>query len=343
MRWITTQLLGGSGKLVAGCLVLAGLGCTQEDEPKPDDDPTNFLYGEPDCHGSSNACFPTLTVDTDLLRLCFAWDGPAQAWPPGTPQAILDGCPNPETVGQDCVLSFEPEVGVECTNECGSCLLVEQSPGTGDLVPVDELDLAYDDCCRCDAAYNGLDDVIDALDACGDTGRRYENCPPLEWIPMEEGECEGDTFFHAPDADYVLHVDPLVSFLSLSVLGELETVAVSGGGSLTLTDTESLTATLWVEDGTLGGLALEGWMFWGTLPLDYNAESGTFLVPPEEAPFLPGRGELAGVRSIVELGMSSSATGFLAPASSLWTCDYTETLAGQSVHLHVEGTLEALP
>ena len=41
--------------------------------------------------------------------------------------------------------------------------------------------------------------------------------------------------------------------------------------------------------------------------------------------------------------MSSSATGFVAPASSVWSCDYSESVAGQSVHLHVEGALEVSP
>jgi hypothetical protein len=343
MQGTSRQLGTGFGTLAVSWLLLGTFGCNDgKDEPEPTEEGTS-LFGELDCDSSSDLCFPTLSVDTDDLRVCFAWDGPAQQWPSDTPQAILDGCPNPETMGQNCVLSFDPEFGIECENTCESCLPLEVDPATGDLVPAEGLTEVYNRCCLCNAAYNGLDDILAELEACGASSTRDWGCAPPDWIPLEEGECEGATAFRAPGSDYALQINPLVSFLSVSILGASETVEVSGGGSLTLTSPESLTATLWAGDGTFGGLDLDNWVFWGTLPLDYDAATGTFLVSAEEAPRLPGRGELDGMHSAIELDMSNTATGSIDISEKLWTCDYSESVAGQSVHLHLEGTLEVQP
>ena len=339
VRQASLQLSRGFGVLTVSWL---WMGCTGEPDKV---DPESFNYVEPDCHGSSNTCFPILRVETDILRHCFRWDGPNQQWPVGTPQDVLDDCPNPETMGQYCDFSYDVEYGVTCENDCGSCVPVDAEVSPGEPFPIDQVGVPDDDCCVCDVALTGLDSFITELAACGFIGTELWKCPDPDWLGVADSECPDDTSspYRAPHADFVLHVDPLASFLSVSVLGESETVALSGGGSLTLTATESLTATFWAEDGTLAGQVLENWVFWGTVPIEHDAARGTFLVPSEGAPLFPGRGEVNGIPSRLDVEMNQLATGTVDPSGLVWQCDYVESLAGQSVQLHVEGTLEPPP
>lgn len=303
-------------------------------------DTGSFAFGTPDCHGLTNDCAPELHVDADALRLCFGWDGPSQSWPPGTPQEILDQCPNPEIVGGDCVFAFDVETDVGCDNTCGDCIpLVADLPDTGGF-PLEEIPGPDDLCCDCDVALTGLEDLTTAIDACGYVGYAPSyNCPDPEWALQTEAECDdGESFAVAPAADVMLHVDPQHSYIYLQTSFGAEAFAVAGGGTARTSVDRFMTATLWAADGTLGDQALADWVFWTTAPIDYDPANGNFTVESDGSPAFVGRGFIEGVASAAEVHLTTDATGNLSATTHTWQANYSRSVSGESIQVHLQGT-----
>jgi hypothetical protein len=280
-------------------------------------------------------CEPTLNVETEDLRACFGWDG--TSWGPNTPQEVVDSCPNPDIIGDVCVIPYLAE-SPSCDNYCGDCYPLDGGDGgiNGDPDP---------DCCQCDMVYAGLEALEAALDACGFVGYiPLNNCSDPEWILKTEDECDdGESFARAPGANVIMYVDPLSSYITINTPLDSETFAVAGGGTAKTSVDKFMTATVWPADGSIAGYATADWVFWTTAPIDYDPVSGNFTVQYETAPAFVGRGSIDGDAYTREVQMANDATGNLNASAHTWQADYTQSLLGHSIQVHLQGTWASLP
>lgn len=342
------SLVACRSSLVARCSLLVGIAvcvfgaCNGDD--KATEDTGSFAFGTPDCHGSTNDCTPELRVDEAIVRTCFGWDGPSQQYlDTGLPPQLLTDCPNPEIVGAECVFNYDDELGVTCNNTCGDCIPLVGPADTG-AFPIDEIGGPNDACCDCDPALTGLDELIDALAACGFAGTTFYDCPDPDWILQDDSECsDGASFAIAPGADKIMHIDPLLSYIRLQTGTDTETFAVAGGGSARTSTDQFMTATLWAAGGNLANFILTDWTFWTSAPMDYDPTSGSFTVHSHASPAFWGRGLIGTTPSKAEVYMSSDATGNINPSMGRWEANYSESVGGEGIQVHLEGTYGNLP
>jgi hypothetical protein len=159
------------------------------------------------------------------------------------------------------------------------------------------------------------------------------------WEIAEE-ECD---IHVAVNADYVLDIDPSLSYITLDNGSTSVSSAMTGSGTAATGPARFLLAVAWAEDATLGTTDYTDWRFGLDAPMQLDMASGSFTIDASGAPLMYGRGDEDGTDHRAEIGMDDDAAGVIHIPTMTWHLDYTETgMGGQSLTIHLKGAISAL-
>ncbi len=165
-------------------------------------------------------------------------------------------------------------------------------------------------------------------------------------VAVDTIECDGSFFASSgpfpPNADIVLQIDPVGSYLGLTGPLYSDTVSVSGGATARISPDRFLTAVVWADDAALGPIQLDDWRFWIDSPVIMDLESGEFTVEPGDVPVLNGSGFRNGDVWDAVLHPHEVATGIINNQTDTWDLDYVEDGFGWSIELHLEGSFHEI-
>ena len=286
---------------------------------------------EVDCEGG------VVAIPLDNIGGCF--DCPAGPFPGTLPQTLQDcldeaGITDCATLsGANCELPIDGPVGSECTSSC-RCHPESVKSGT------------CDDCCSCRESVNignAYPDLAGVDLAClrPSTLSGFD-CPtsPCEWLPDSSCDQASTASFAAAgphDREYI--IDPAMSTLTLTTLGETAVFPVSGGANGDSATNSIMGLVAWVSDGAFLGKATEGWAFWITSDVVYAATppSSTIEIYHTSAPVLIGQGRFGGVAYELNSHLNVDATGTIDLSTMTWSLQYSEETGINSLDLHLEG------
>lgn len=190
---------------------------------------------------------------------------------------------------------------------------------------------------------SGLD-LIEELEACGlspyENFNLQEMCWPDEYC--EYIDCIADTPMIAPNAEYILDVDPTSSYLDVHISGStLQRTELGGGGSMTPGPARFVSALAWAHDDmVIDGKDFTDWYFWFDVPIQISIVNGQYTVPSSSSAVFKGQGGVDNDKVRISFTQPTSSSGEVDLQSGTWFIDYTHTISGQSsVTLHIEGAV----
>lgn len=291
-------------------------------------------------------CDAVVTLSQDVVD-CF-WDDGAGAWDADTPEYIAAQCPEG---GAGCTVTvaenFSPLALVDicngyCVETCENGVQLDPTEvccfwNTPSLAPdwralYDELLQAIRDECP------GLDSSEHrSLMTCQEGSKEV----PSVW----EDWCNDSDQVYAPGADILLAIDPLESYVTLISATDSTTLSVSGSGAAKTVPARFVTGAFWVDDGELDGTDLEDWVFGFRHGILLDLVSGVFTLDAASLnnAGLRGHGLVDTTAMKALVGASNDAHGIIDAGTQQWELDYSESLAGKQILVHLEGPWAAAP
>lgn len=301
---------------------------------------------------SNATCDKVFRIDGEALESCYYYDPDSgdtgtAGWTANTPVEIIANC----TPGVTCDVTVgeDIELGVE-----GDILHEGEESGCALCLPFDTPSEDINSCCIFppDGSYlNEWNDAGASLAATllADCGIVVEELPAQCPTPEPLGYLNGDSCnvpfapVAGPNADFYLTVDPADSYLIVVSGSYSEQVAVEGAGSAKSGPGRFMFAAIWADDGVLGGVDYENWVFTFRSPLEFSRTSGNLVVPEDGDVEFFGEGKIDSDEYVLTTSMTHNATGTMNSSTWMWSLDYTDTHSSGSMALHLEGPFEAAP
>jgi hypothetical protein len=297
-------------------VALALAACSSETKPEYVGDPP-FCYI--DCPFAE--CTKVFEFDgTELaaLQACFG-DDFTGVWDASTPVDLIANCPDAtelDTGVAGCLISYGPFEGYsEPLCGCGQCTPNAEVPEDCCADPVEAQPVEWA------AAGAGMVDA--AFNACAITLTPEERCDPLDEVAWG-AECPVEAQISAPNADYNLQIDPLVSFLEVHASGDSDIVALEGSGAAATGPARFLIAVVWADDGELAGHDYTDWIFWLDTPVEIDLVSGEYDLYATDDPDIYGTGLRDEVGKAYQFHLTNDASGIFNTTNGTWELDYSE-------------------
>jgi len=234
-----------------------------------------------------------------------------------------------------CVVPEDDDVPADMKHSC--CAFRGHAVGQ----PQDDTE-AVDDVLGLAVVEGAVYDAVDLLEPASCHG--LEPTLRVEWQEdypganlLEEEACPQDWVATTPGMDYELHIDPALSYLTLTTATDTVTATLEGGGAAETGPGEFLRALAWASDETLDGVAYTDWFFSFDQPLSLNVSNGTYSIPATSAQPFAGWGYIDGNLHELSAGNGTAVTGTIDSTNGTWDLDYSSSAGATSMSLHLEG------
>ncbi|MCH9687806.1 MAG: hypothetical protein K0V04_40625 [Deltaproteobacteria bacterium] len=285
-------------------------------------------------------------VDLSQVVMDCYWDEGQGAWSANTPPEIADQC----DPAFPCSVILATEQPLHLLETCtGGC--------------IDLCDRPPEDCCHWSMPsvyYSPLvvywDDVyhpfVDQVHADCETNGLFDvsldYCPPetrVEPAP-EIVECSlGAPIAPPNDANLMLTIDPTASFVGMSGEGASLETGMSGSCAARTEPVELLSGLFWVDDTSLGDLAIEDWSFFFSTPITPTMGTNAFEIQVAQVAqaSIMGHGFVDSTPYQAQVLLAEPAAGTLNLETNTWSLHYEQHLpTGSSITVHLQGPVTHL-
>ncbi|MEN0067735.1 MAG: hypothetical protein AAGA48_36740 [Myxococcota bacterium] len=323
-------------------MVLAA--CNSNDDAKEiESDPADFAVRECE-RGTCDRAI--VRFDKQTLADCFGWDPqqyPGSGWPPDAPAPLaFDWC-NPDTLAT---------VTCDWENSLSDVDFLF-APFSDRFCDCDDQERAFScSCCVLDVSFEPfLDEVgglsqefLDRYRECTVAGAAGEEILPICQTP----ECDvrrcnfiDGIFSIAPDATHVLHVDPVVSTVTVTHAWGESSFALQGGASISTDTNMFLTGHVWAQDGNLGSHELTDWHWKTDEAFAIEIFGDTLSINSDTLPALSGKGYEGNQGWSLNVSLTTGANGTLDLNSESWALDFSQSSFGWDANVHLEGWISS--